>query len=64
MKSYEVKINELMYHSLMVEADSSDAAVDKAYELLRNGMTKEQEKEFDYSLESDGLTGQYDVEEW
>jgi hypothetical protein len=64
MKSYEVKINELMYHSLMVEAESSDDALDKAYELLRNGMSKDQQKEFDYSLESEGFTGEHDVEEW
>jgi hypothetical protein len=30
---------------------------------LRDGMTPEDEKEYDYSLESDGFTGDHSAEE-
>lgn len=59
MPKYEVKIDERFYHTLTIEAASSDEAVERAYELLREGMSKEQETEYDYDFESEGFTGEH-----
>jgi hypothetical protein len=62
MTEFVVKIDERMYHTLTIEAETADEAVEKGYELLRNGMTKEEEVETDYSFESDGFTGEHSAE--
>lgn len=62
MTEYIIKIDERMYHTLTIEAGSADEATEKAYELLRNGLTVEEEKALDYSFESDGFTGEHSAE--
>jgi hypothetical protein len=64
MKDYLVKIDERMTHNLRIEAASPEAALEKAYELLRDGMSPEDEKACDYSMESDGFTGEHEVDLW
>lgn len=63
MTEYIVKIDERMYHTLTIEAETADEATDKAYQMLRDGMTPEEEKACEYTLESDGFTGEYSAEE-
>ena len=63
MAEYIVKIDERFFHTLAIEADTADEAIEKAYQMLRDGMTPEDEKEYDYSLESDGFTGDHSAEE-
>ena len=62
MTEYIVKIDERMYHTLTVEAETADEASEKAYQMLRDGLTPEEEKACDYSLESDGFTGEHSTE--
>lgn len=57
MTEYLVKIDERFFHTFVVEADSQDEALEKGYQLLRDGLTPEMEKEMDYDFESDGFTG-------
>lgn len=59
---YVVKIDERMTHSLIVEAASQDEAIEAAYKLLTDGMTPEEEKACDYSMESDGFTGEHSAD--
>lgn len=63
MKEFEVRVWETMYHTLRVEAVDREAALITAYELLMDGMSPEQEKERDYTFESDGFTGDNEVNE-
>jgi hypothetical protein len=63
MKEYEVKISEKVTHVLTVEAASQDEAVDIAYKLLTDGMSKEQEEEHDYIFDSEGFTGEHSTYE-
>jgi hypothetical protein len=63
MKEYEVKISEKVTHVLTVEAASEDEAVDLAYKLLTDGMSKEQEEKHDYVFDSEGFTGEYSTYE-
>lgn len=60
-KTFIVKIDERFAHSLVIEAETSEEALERGYDLLRDGMTPEDEKEYDYSFESDGFTGQHDT---
>jgi len=60
-KTFIVSIDERFTHSLVIEANTSEEAIERAYELLSDGMTPEDEKEYDYSFESDGFTGQHDT---
>lgn len=64
MKDYLVQIDERMTHNLRIEAASPKEALEKGYQLLRDGLTPEEEKELDYSLESEGFTGDSMVTEW
>jgi hypothetical protein len=64
MTQYVVKIDERMTHNLIIEAVSAEEAVEKGYQLLRDGMTPEDEKTYGYDLESDGFTGQHDSWEY
>lgn len=61
MTEYEVHIDERFTHTLVVTAETEADALDAAYKLLSDGMTPEEEKEADYSFESDGYTGQHSV---
>jgi hypothetical protein len=63
MTEYEVRVWETMYHTVRVEAADKEAALITAYELLMDGMTPEEEKERDYTFESDGFTGDNEVNE-
>jgi hypothetical protein len=63
MPRYEIKIDERFYHSLTIEAASQDEAVELAYKLLTDGMSKEQETEYDYIFESEGFTGEHSTYE-
>lgn len=63
MTEYIVKIDERMYHTLTIEAETADEATEKAYQMLRDGMTPEEEKACEYTLESDGFTGEHSAEE-
>jgi hypothetical protein len=49
---------------LVVEAHTEDEAAEKAYKLITDGMSKDMEKEVDYQLDSDGLTGNISVTEY
>jgi hypothetical protein len=62
MTEYIVKIDERFTHTLTVEAGSPDEATDKAYQMLSDGLTTEDEKACDYTFEADGYTGQHSVE--
>ena len=62
MTEYIVKIDERMYHTLTIEAETADEATEKAYQMLRDGLTPEDEKACDYSFESDGFTGEHSAE--
>lgn len=57
MTEYTVKIDERFFHTFTVEAASKEEALEKGYELLRDGMTPEEEAARDYDFESDGFTG-------
>lgn len=61
MTEYIVKIDERMTHNLIIEAASAEEAVEKGYQLLRDGMTPADEEAYGYDLESDGFTGQHDA---
>lgn len=50
MKPHKVYIYERLVHSIEIEADSRSEAIDKAYDLLKNGTTKEL-NECNYSYE-------------
>lgn len=63
MTEFLIKIDERMYHTLTIEADTADEAIEKAYQMLRDGLTKDEEKACDYSFESDGFTGEHSAEE-
>jgi hypothetical protein len=63
MKEFEVRIWETMYHTLRVEAEDKETALITGIELLMDGLTPEEEKERDYTFESDGFTGDSDVNE-
>ena len=58
-KAFIVNIDERLTHSLVIEAETSEEALERGYDLLRDGMTPEDEEEYDYSFESDGFTGQH-----
>lgn len=60
--NYTVKIDEVFTHTLTITASNSDEASEKAYQMLRDGLTPEDEKACDYTLESDRFTGDYSVE--
>lgn len=62
MTEYQIKIDERMFHTLTIEAETADEATEKAYQMLRDGLTPEDEKACDYSLESDGFTGEHSAE--
>jgi hypothetical protein len=61
MTEYVVKIDERFTHTVVLEAANGEEARARAYQLLTDGMTPDQEKEFDYTFESEGYTGQHDV---
>lgn len=61
MTEYLVKIDERFFHTFVVEAASKEEALEMGYELLRNGMTTEEEAARDYDFESDGFTGDHAV---
>jgi hypothetical protein len=54
---YQVKIYEIVSHTVEVEADSSDSAYEVAYDTIGSG-----NKEL-YDTEAQGYTGEYDVYE-
>ena len=54
---YQVKIDEIVCHTVEVEADSVDAAYEIAHGIVSNG------DETTYTTESEGFTGGYDVYE-
>lgn len=60
-KSFIVKIDERFTHNLIIEADTSEEALELGYQLLRDGMTPDDEKKYGYDFESDGFTGQHDT---
>jgi hypothetical protein len=64
LKEFQVKFDERFIHTLVVEAHTEEEAVEKAYKLITDGMSKEMEKEVDYRLDSDGLTGDISVTEY
>lgn len=55
--NYEVKIYEIVAHTVEVEADSPDSAYEAAYDIIGSG-----NKEM-YTTEAQGYTGEYDVYE-
>jgi hypothetical protein len=61
MTEYLVKIDERFFHTFVVEAASEEEALETGYQLLRDGMTPEEEAARDYDLESDGFTGDHSV---
>lgn len=61
MTEYIVKVDERFTHTLVVEAASSDLAIEAAYKLLTDGMTEADQIAMEYTLEADGYTGQHDV---
>lgn len=62
MSEFIIKIDERFTHTLTVEAGSADEATEKAYQLLRDGLTPEDEKALDYTFEADGFTGEHSAE--
>lgn len=58
MTQYIVQVNELITHTLTVEADDEDAARTTAYQLLTDVSAEELEKTHDYYVEAEGFTGQ------
>lgn len=64
MTEYRVRIDERFTHELTVEAESRDEAIAAAYQLLTDGMSKDEESQMDYVFESDGYTGQNDAWEY
>lgn len=62
MTEYIVKIDERFTHTLTIEADTADEASEKAYQMLRDGLTTEDETACDYTFESDGFTGEHSTE--
>jgi hypothetical protein len=63
MTEYQVQVNELITHTLTVEAENAEAARATAYQLLTDVSAAELEKTNDYYVEADGFTGQDDVQE-
>lgn len=57
MKEYEVKIYETVVHTTVVEAESEDEALDRAYSKISNKPATE------YETDSEGFTGHHEVEE-
>lgn len=64
MPEYSVKVDERFTHTVIIEAASKEEAVASAYELLRNGLSKEEEILLDYRLDSDGFTGEHSVDNY
>jgi hypothetical protein len=62
MKTFQVQVNELITHTITVEASDEDAARAAAYELLTNVSAAELEKSNDYFVEAEGFTGQDSVD--
>lgn len=58
MTQYIVQVNELITHTLTIEADDEDAARTTAYQLLTDVSAAELEKTHDYYVEAEGFTGQ------
>jgi len=56
LKTFEVRLYELIYHTVQVEADSVDDACDKASRVVTG------EVKGKYETDSNGFTGDYRVE--
>jgi hypothetical protein len=54
MARYKVQIDERFTHSMLIEAESEDEATDIAYNLLRDGITRDEEMQqaHDYEFEA------------
>lgn len=63
MTEYIVKVEEKVIHTLTVTASNSDEASDKAYQMLRNGLSDEGKSACDYSLEPFEFTGEWTTQE-
>lgn len=63
MTQYQVQVNELITHTITVEASNEEAARAAAYQLLTDVPAAELEKTNDYFVEAEGFTGQDYVEE-
>jgi hypothetical protein len=57
MREYEVRLYETVIHTTIVEADTEEDALAKAYDKIGNGPDSE------YDTEAEGFTGDYTVED-
>ena len=58
MATYQVKIYETVSHIVEVEANNADEALDRAFEVVTNGIP-----DADYETESEGFNGSWDIYE-
>lgn len=58
MATYEVKIYETVSHIVEVEANNADEALDRAFEVVTNGIP-----DTDYETESEGFNGSWNIYE-
>lgn len=56
MTTYRVQIDERFTHTMEIEADSAEAATEKGYDLLRDGIARDEnvllQGEYDYEFEA------------
>jgi hypothetical protein len=64
MTEYIVRIGEHVTHTLVIEAETEDDALKRGYQLLTDGLSPAEEKEFDYDLDSDGYSNNRSVSEF
>jgi hypothetical protein len=65
MTEYIVRIGEHVTHTLVIEAETENDALERGYQLLTDGLvlTDEEKKQWDYDLESDGYSNNRSVSE-
>lgn len=63
MPNYTVRIDERISHTVDVDADTESEAVDLAHNIVANYSEADLKESNNYTVESEGFTGYYYVEE-